>query len=294
MTRPGEELLLVDEALWLLRSETGLPAYDFPIDRFFPCRRPWERASEVEVIARVGAFNDYAEIYEELLKGGIRLVHMPEDHLRCSDLTQWYPLIEDLTPRSVWYDEAPEAGEVERALGWPVFVKGARQTSRHRRSLSIIENPDGFSAAMAAYRADPILKWQRIVCREFVPLRAVEDLNIDRIPSSFEFRTFWWRGELAGFGPYWSEGRRYLAMEEEREAGLSVAREAATRLDIAFLVVDIAQSVEGRWIVIECNDGQESGYAGASPLGLWQAIINIEKRRKRGLGMTIPEGKALL
>ena len=284
MIRPGEELLLVDEALWLLRSETGLPAYDFPIDRFVPCRRPWQRPPEVEVVGRVGAFDDYAAHYEELLKGGMRLVHTPEEHLRCSDLTRWYPLIEDLTPRSVWFNEAPEAGEVGRTLGWPVFVKGARQTSRHRRSLSIIESPAGFSAAMAAYRTDPILRWQRIVCREFVPLRPVEDPTPDRIPSSFEFRTFWWRGELAGFGSYWFEGRRYRAGEKEREAGLSVAREAAARLDVAFLVADIAQSLEGRWIVIECNDGQESGYAGVSPLALWQAIVSIEKIGEAGLG----------
>jgi hypothetical protein len=284
MIGPTEELLLIDEALWLLMSETGLPAYDFPIDRFFPCRQPWQRPTEVGVVGRNGAFEDYPARYNALLGCGMRLVHTPEEHLRCSDLTRWYPLIEDLTPRSVWFDEAPEASEVGRTLGWPIFVKGVRQTSRHRRSLSIIESPTGFSAAMAAYRADPILRWHRIVCREFVPLRPVEDPIPDRMPSSFEFRTFWWQGELAGFGPYWSEGRKYLAGQEEREAGLSVARQAAARLNVAFLVVDIAQSLDGRWIVIECNDGQESGYAGVSPLGLWQTIISVEKRKRTGLG----------
>lgn len=86
-------------------------------------------------------------------------------------------------------------------------------------------------------------------------------------------------GELAGYGPYWFEGLRYRATEEEREVGLSVPREAASRLDVAFLVVDIALALDGRWIVIECNDGQESGYAGVSPLGLWQAILTSEGGR---------------
>ena len=66
--------------------------------------------------------------------------------------------------------------------------------------------------------------------------------------------------------------------------GFAVAREAALRLDVAFVVVDIAQALDGRWIVIECNDGQESGYAGVSPLGLWQAIISFEKTRGTSLG----------
>ncbi len=284
MIGPGEELLLVDEALWLLRSETGLPAYDFPIDRFFPCRRPWQRPYEIEVVGKVGAFENYAARYDDLRRCGMRLVHTPEEHLRCSDLTRWYPLIEHMTPRSLWFDEAPEAVEVGRELGWPVFVKGARQTSRHRRSLSIIDGPDAFSAAMAAYRDDPILRWQRVVCREFIPLRAVEDPAPDRIPSSFEFRTFWWRRGLVGFGPYWWQGLRYSADEAEREAGLSVAREAASRLDVAFVVVDIALALDGRWIVIECNDGQESGHAGISPLGIWQKIIQVEKDKSAGLG----------
>jgi hypothetical protein len=46
---------------------------------------------------------------------------------------------------------------------------------------------------------------------------------------------------------------------------------------VPFLVVDIAQTETGQWIVIECNDGQESGYAGVSPFGLWQRIVDLEK-----------------
>ena len=276
---PGEELLLVDEALWVLRSETGLPAYDFPIDRFFPCRRAVRRPEEIRAVSRVGAFEDYAARYEGLLGEGIRLVHTPEEHLLCSELPRWYPRLAELTPRSVWFHEPPTAREVEKTLGWPVFVKGARQTSRHRRSLSVIDGPAAFEAAMVAYRDDPILRWQRIVCREFVPLRPVEDRGAtpDRIPASFEFRTFWWRGRLAGFGPYWESARPFRPSPEERAAAVALAQEAARRVGTAFLVVDVAQALDGRWIVIECNDGQESGHAGVSPLALWQGILDIER-----------------
>jgi len=45
---------------------------------------------------------------------------------------------------------------------------------------------------------------------------------------------------------------------------------------VPFLVVDVAQTEAGRWVVIECNDGQESGYAGVSPFGLWQKIVDLE------------------
>lgn len=278
MIGSGEELLLVDETFWLLKSETGQPAYDFPIEMFLPCRRPWQRPPEIRAIGRIGAFVDYAARYERLLRCGIRLVHDPEEHLRCSELPRWYRLLADLTPRSLWFDEVPNAREVGQMLGWPIFVKGARQTSRHRRSLSIINGPEAFETAMRSYRNDPILRWQRIVCREYVPLRPVEDRweIPDRIPNSFEFRTFWWRGRLAGFGPYWQSGRSYRPTEAERAEAIAVAREAALRIGTAFPVIDIAQAADGRWLVVECNDGQESGYAGVHPLALWQSLLAFE------------------
>ena len=41
----------------------------------------------------------------------------------------------------------------------------------------------------------------------------------------------------------------------------------------------VAQTAEGQWIVIECNDGQESGYAGVSPIALWGKLIELERKR---------------
>jgi hypothetical protein len=130
---------------------------------------------------------------------------------------------------------------------------------------------------MQMYEHDPILRWQPVVCRELVNLRPVEDPMPDRIPSSFEFRTFWWRRTCVGHGRYWWEGRRYDWTPAERDAALTIASEAARRVDVPFLVIDVAQQVDGTWIVIECNDGQESGYAGASPLTIWQNIVMIER-----------------
>jgi len=161
-------------------------------------------------------------------------------------------------------------------------MKGARQTSRHQRRLSIISSEHDFLRAIEEYGRDPILAWQDIVCREFVPLRPVADSEQDpsRMPISYEFRTFWWMGRLVGAGRYWWEGPEYSWTEAERNSAIEVAEEAARRLAVPFLVVDVAQTKEGRWIIIECNDGQESGYAGVSPFALWQNIVRCEKSHK--------------
>ena len=56
-------------------------------------------------------------------------------------------------------------------------------------------------------------------------------------------------------------------------ADIAVAEDAATRLRVPFLVVDFARTLDGRWIVIECNDAQESGYAAVHPASLWRSVL---------------------
>ena len=52
MMGAGEEMILVAEALWVPRSESGLLTYDFPMERFFPFRRPRQRTSDESSWAR--------------------------------------------------------------------------------------------------------------------------------------------------------------------------------------------------------------------------------------------------
>jgi hypothetical protein len=273
------DLLHVEDVFWIWTEPTGIAVYDFPFDGVLACRRPFRRPEQIEVVARIGAFSDYPAQFAELAQQGMKLVHTPEEHFRATQLPNWYPLIADLTPKSIWFDGTPDPKVIEAELGWPVFMKGVRQTSRHKRSLSIIDGPVALEAALEVYAQDKVLKWQGVVCRKLERLRPVEDPVPDRIPSSFEFRSFWWRGELVGFGRYWFEGRDYAATAEEQAAAVAVAGEAARKVKVPFLVVDVAQAVDGRWIVIECNDGQESGYAGVSPFGLWQKVVELERGR---------------
>lgn len=190
------ELILVDGSIWVLQARTGVAAYDFDFRPVFPCQAPWQRPATMQTVARIGPFRDYDEVWRAAGEQGMQLVHSPEEHRRASQLSEWYPQISDLTPRSRVYDSGPSLNEVEAEFGWPVFMKGDRQTSRHKKSLAILRNREEFEAARHDWKSDSILRWQKVVCREFVPLRAIEDPSPDRIPASFEFRTFWWKSTL--------------------------------------------------------------------------------------------------
>src|SRR5688572_17906535 len=126
------DLFELEGRLWVIAAETGVPGYDFPFGSFFAVRRPWNREQRVMAVARLGATGEYAERFNRLRdEDAIVLVHDPAEHLRCSQLPGWYPLLSDFTPRDLWFDRAPSAATVESHFDWPVFVKGERQTSRH-------------------------------------------------------------------------------------------------------------------------------------------------------------------
>jgi hypothetical protein len=223
----------------------------------------------------MGATPDYPQRFAGLLELGIRLMHSPEDYERTSYPPNWYPFIKDLTPKSLWYSTPPTADEVEEHFTWPVFMKGERQTSGHDGALAIVRDREQFQRVLEAWRRDPILHWQRIVVREFVPLRPVGGMATTGIPKSCEFRCFAWRGRCVSIGRYWISESYELTPQEQREV-TKLVNEAASRLNVIFLVVDVALSRTGRWIVIECNDGQDSGYAGNNPLILWRRILDCE------------------
>jgi hypothetical protein len=228
-----------------LNKTIRIPSYDFDFRQFFRCQHPMELPESCVAVSRAGPRVHYQKFYDSLLDDGVQLLHNPETHLLCSELPYWYPYIEALTPRSIWFDEIPDVETIMAHFEWPVFVKGARQTSRHSKRLSIIEGADAYERMRQAYAQDQILHHQQFVCREFVPLRKVSDVDGDLIPASFEFRTFWWRGQFVGSGRYWVDAPAYRWTESEKADAIAVAKQVAAALPVPFLVVDVGQLTDG-------------------------------------------------
>ena len=273
------DIFQIERSLWIAEAKIGLPVYDFPFAQMMDCRHGRFGQDEVVAIGRFGAVSDYDTLYAGLLELGVRLVHSPAEHQLCSELPLWYPKLEGLTPESWWFDKAPDAKTAGELAGWPLFMKGSRQTSRHKAKLSIIANPKAYDEAVAEFATDRMLHWQQIVIRRFERLRPVEADMGQKIPASFEFRSFWWHGELAGVGPYFVEYAKYDWTPAERTTALAIAQEAAQRVNLPFVVIDLAQKIDGDWTVIEINDAQECGYTGVKPLPLWQRMVELARVR---------------
>lgn len=202
----------------------------------------------------------------------MELVNTPQQQLNISRLTRWYGQLQDFTPRSQWFESPPALEQLLQSFQFPLFLKGDRQTARHS-AASIVRNSQEYAEALRLFESDPLLRWQTFVCRDFVPLRSVGEGVASKIPPSFEFRSFCWKGVPVGFGPYWG-AVSYSCSASEQKAALELAARAAARLDATFVCIDLAMTRTGEWIVIECNDAMEAGYASISPLSLWRRICD--------------------
>jgi hypothetical protein len=270
-----DDAMILAPTLGVLTRPIGHPAYDFDLRKFVRVRSAFHPPSSPPMLLRIGPVEDYAAVLREVEEGGFRLVQDDDAHALAAELPRWYPLVADLTARSVWFTEPPHAATVEATLGWPVFVKGARQTNRHQAALSIAKDADAFAQIMTAWRTDPILHWQPVVCRELLPLQRVGTPRPGELPPAVELRCFLWKGRVVGHGRYWTHVSYEVSGQDLADA-LALASEVGRRVPVPFLVVDVARTQAGRWVVIECNDAQESGYAGVAAVSMWQAIQDIE------------------
>lgn len=271
------DIFELESAIWIARRQLNVPVYDFRFDPLFQVSRP-RNSSHASLVARIGPLDDY-EAYETAFADlGFQLINSFEAHQRAADLEHWYPLIADLTPKSKVYPQFPELEEVLSDFQLPVFIKGHRQTAKHDPALSVARTKSDLQRIAKAYQQHPILHWQRVAVREFIELRPLPEQVAHKVKLAMEYRTFWWKGELVGAGPYWSQYASYEWTAADRSQALEIAQTASKRLKVPFLVIDLAKTQSGEWTIIECNDAQESGYNGVDKAGLWRKILRIESR----------------
>ena len=256
----------------ILIRETKSPEYDFNFRNYFDFYTIHTKI-DLPVLLHIGAIADYKEVESIINDIGMELLVSEDDHLLCSTIEKWYPLIKSKTPFTKVYEKLPSLVEMQRDFTFPVFIKGNRQTNHHTKSKCIIENSEQYEMLRRTWEDDPILSWQKAAIREYVPLQVIDsDSFPDMVPISYEFRFFYFEGELMAYGPYWTLGRKYSMSEDDLKETLRLTKWAASQINVPFLAIDVAKTAEGDWIIIEVNDGQESGLTGVNPIVLWKNV----------------------
>ena len=263
----------------VLQRKTGNDVYDFDFRKHFECKSVFTEIKD-PILLHIGAVEDYAGIEDMLEQMGMKLLVHEAEHLRCSTIEGWYPALKERTPFTKIYDKLPPVEEILKDFSFPIFIKGNRQTNRHKKSQCIIEDKAAYESLRTEWSSDSILSWQRVAVRDYVPLKTIDSTSYpDMVPISYEFRFFYFEGKCMAYGPYWYMGNHYSLNERELAEVLKLTDWAAEKLAVAFPSIDVAKTASGEWIIIEVNDAQESGFVGANPITLWNNTIEAAQNR---------------
>ena len=123
---------------------------------------------------------------------------------------------------------------------------------------------------------DPLIGQQEIIYRKYIPLKLIETDPIYGCPYVNEWRLFYYKTNLLSKGFYWTTCE-YPEQANFTNEALELANKCAeiTAEYVNFFVLDIAETAEGNWILIEINDGQMSGLSDNDPHQLYQNLKKV-------------------
>jgi hypothetical protein len=245
--------------------------------RYFPVvtRRTAVPADSL-VIPRYSALPFNKELEDDIRTLGSKLINTHSAHLYVADLQNWYPQLEEYTPKT-WFrlDQIPEKG--------PFVLKGATNSKKNQWKTSMFaENKKEAIEVFLRLSDDGYLGYQRIYIREYIPLNKLcNPVSYYSAPVCEEYRFFVLNGEILAKGFYWEQ---YIDVIDPTKINpdfvpKNFLDEVIDRIkdSIPFFVVDVARTAEGKWIVIELNDGQMSGLSAINPDDLYASLCNATK-----------------
>ncbi len=203
----------------------------------------------------------YPEELEQDIKNlGSKLINTAAQHRYIAQFDYYYD-VEDFTPKT-WFrfEDVPL-----KLRNSPLIIKGKTNSKKFQwKEKMFCEN---FSQAVikgSDLLMDSAISEQGIIIRQYESLETFEVLD-NGLPITNEWRVFMYKEEILAYNYYWSIIEDKSIIENSREDfeknGLQLAREIAKNINcfVDFFVLDIAKKENGQWILIEINDGCQSG-----------------------------------
>jgi len=251
-----DECETAENALW------HVPAQTAPIPAFW--------------IGYIPTPERYAAIYDAAQAKNLLLPNTLEQHRNAQEFDRTYPKLGELTPRSITViDAEPETlrHAADALGGFPIFVKGAIQSRKAKGwKACVAETPEELTALVAALLSLENRSRGRVLLRELLSLRFTQTTP-NGFPMGREFRAFVYHGEIVGLGYYWESDDPLASLSPTEEHTVcSLAIEAAQRVGTPYIAVDIGQTIDNSWYVIETGDAQFSGLSRIPKIELWHRL----------------------
>lgn len=238
--------------------------------KYFTCtdRRPTIESGDF-VIGRYSLWPFYADQAKDIEYVGATLINSYYQHRYIADLQNYVADLGELTPKT-WDNlvDLPEEG--------PFVLKGETNSRKNNWKEDMFAlNKQQAIEIYGRLSNDSLIGHQKIYIRKFVPLHTYM-LGVNGMPVTKEFRFFVAYGKVISGGYYWQNYIDELATPPSpNEVPLDFLDKVIKRVgsNSNFFVVDVAQTKSGDWIVIELNDGQQSGLSCNDPEVLYKNLF---------------------
>lgn len=235
---------------------------------FFCTNRLPEIQKNDLVIGRYSMWPFYSDQQKDIEYLGANLINTYNQHLYIADLGNYVIDLGELTPRT-WdrVENIPETGS---------YVVKGETNSRKNNWLKDMFAPNKAAAIDICNRLsnDSLIGQQKIYIREYVPLVKVMD-GVNGMPVTLEYRFFVLYGKVVAGGYYWQNYINDITVPVDAS---EVPEELLGRVidrvghNSNFYVIDVAKTQSGEWIVIELNEGQQSGLSAINSHDLYSRL----------------------
>ncbi len=226
-----------------------------------------------QVICRYSAVPFNRELEQDLHNIGCKPINSSIEHSYIADMGWIYDLEHLTFPTWTTLADVPE--------NTPIVLKGKTNSRKFEWNTKMFaENKKVAIDIMHELWHDPLIGPQGVVFRKYIPLVTYE-IGINGMPMTNEWRCFFYKNQLVDFGYYWSslDNMSVIDINKFKQEGLPVAKKAAEIIseNATFFVLDIAQDTQGKWWIVEVNDGQMSGLSTIPEERFYQNLANILK-----------------
>ncbi len=229
------------------------------------------------VIGRYSVLPYYQELEQDL--GYSKLVNSYSQHRFVADLASWYPLFEDLTPKT-WFslEEFNDNISFSESRKSSFVLKGETNSrkqlwSTHMFAKTSVEVVDVYGRLLD----DSLISHQNICIRLFENFKKY-GTQINGMPVIKEFRIFVYRGSIVSKGFYWSNFIDEINPKpDSKEIPEDFLQDIINRVGdkINFWVMDVAQREDGEWRLIELGDAQMAGLSCNEPEEFYKNLYTI-------------------
>ena len=221
------------------------------------------------VIPRYSALPFYKELEEDIKYLGSKLINSFNNHNYVADIKNWYCDLIDITPKTWFYLD-----EIEDKDG-PFVLKGSTNSRKHSwKTHMYAENKKQAAEVYYNLITDTLIGAQDIVIRKFIKLNKLQD-GLNGMPLSEEYRFFVLNNKIIAKGFYWSNIWDDLKIKPDVNSVpnyflFSVMEKVEGK--IPFYVFDVAKTNDNKWILIELNDGCQSGLSMIDPENFYWSL----------------------